>query len=111
MPLYPALDKLAYQEPMLLDVRWVMSYAAGLKDYNKNAYFNTTKDNPLGPITAHPCLYWAISWPFMWNRAKEFLKEPQKKQIQPSSFIATYYIYIIYCSLPILACLYIKKKW
>ena len=37
MPLYPALDKLAYQEPMLLDERWVMSYAAGLKDYNKNA--------------------------------------------------------------------------
>ena len=80
MPLYPALDKLAYQEPMLLDERWVMSYAAGLKDYNKNAYFNTTKDNPLGPITAHPCLYWAISWPFMWNRAKEFLKEPMTPQ-------------------------------
>ena len=52
----------------------------GLKDYNKNAYFNTTKDNPLGPITAHPCLYWAISWPFMWNRAKEFLKEPMTPQ-------------------------------
>lgn len=57
-----------------------MSFAAGLKDFNKNAYFNTQKKNPLGPIAAHPCLYWAISWPFMWNRANEFLKEPMSSR-------------------------------
>ena len=76
MPLYPDIGKVARQEATLLDERWIMSYAAGLKDYNERAYFDTTKDNPLGKITAHPCLYWAISWPFIWNRTNELLKEP-----------------------------------
>ena len=76
MPLHPDIGKVALQEAMLLDERWIMSYAAGLKDDNKRAYFDTRKENPLGKITAHPCQYWAISWPFVWNRTNELLKEP-----------------------------------
>ena len=71
----PGHRRVALQEAMLLDERW-MSYAAGLKDDNKRAYFDTTKENPSGKITAHPCQYWAISWPFVWNRTNELLKEP-----------------------------------
>ena len=49
-----------------------MSYAAGLTDNNPSAYFDTTKE---AGVVAHPMLYWAISWPFMWTRGSELLSK------------------------------------
>eukprot|EP00947_MAST-08B_sp_MAST-8B-sp1_P004359 g4359.t1 len=72
MPLHVALGKAVRQEPVDLTARWVMSYAAGIGD-DTPAFTDTT-----GPevVEAHPCLYWALSWPLNGARFREFLAAP-----------------------------------
>ena len=73
MPLFPKNDgTVVSQAPMAIDRRWIMSYAAGVGDPNPAHY----RAEDSGGLIAHPCMYWAISWPALQTGLAECFSEP-----------------------------------
>lgn len=76
MPLDANLDEVFTADPVVVDDRWIMSFAAGIDD--QNALYWDNRNNR--KLVAHPLLYWAVSWPITWNRRQLFLASSMTKE-------------------------------
>jgi acyl dehydratase len=73
MPLYPGMDGATVVQPAAaVDDRWVMSYAAGVGDTHPQ-YYETDRR---ARVVAHPCFYWALSWPMLQKGLPSLFSKP-----------------------------------
>ena len=66
MPVRPLWTAEVEQDGVEVDRRWVISFAAGIGDTNPRYYTAVGGDDH--GLPAHPLLYWALSWPIVWQR-------------------------------------------